>query len=445
MPEHSKSCEFTSGGMADAQTQNVWLTTKGLTHMPPNCYENDFAFIVGELEYRCPCFLADFLSPRVARLRLNDPTIREFVIDVRDPNRDFSSLFAVLNGSPLVLKTSALDFFFAIARKLSNGELFNSLCALRGDCPQNIVEDLRFLVDAGDAFDCEPLLEKCSSSFFELPESSLRDLDVSLLVSILSHPLLRVASEDNLSQFVKNQIEREESYSVLLEFVRFEYLSLASIHDFTTLISSSFSILAPAIWGSLVPRLNLSVLPSPLISGRWQPPTILYEGRPLDGIISFLSREFGGSVHDQGVVEVLASGQHWPECGVSVVADFKSDLKGFATANSKNSWICFDFKTAFIRPTHYSIRTRTDDDCHQPRSWVLEGSNDNKEWIILDTRQDNQELTGTGCVKTFSVENVATVRWLRIRQTGPNKNGNHYLILKSLEFFGWVAFGVNNP
>jgi hypothetical protein len=424
------------------RTENLWLTTKGLEHLPPNYYENDFAFIVGGLEYRCPCLLADFLSPRVARLRSNDPTIREIVLEVSDPNGDFSLLFSVLNGSPLLLNHSTLDFFLKIAHELSNVELLHSLCAFRGDDSRNVVEELRFLTEIGEDFDFESVLDRCSSSFFELPESSLGELSVSLLVSILSRPSLRVLSEDKLYEFVKNLIERDASYSVLLEFVRFEYLSLESIRGFATLISSSFSVLTRSIWESLVPRLILSVSRSTPISGRCYGRSIPYEGRSLDGIISFLSREFGGNVHDQGIVKVSSSGQLWSECGVALVVDFESDLKGFATPSSDNSWICIDFKTCFIKPTHYSIRTRTDGDRTQPRWWILEGSNDNKEWIVLDNREDDEELTGTGCVKTFSVGNPSTVRRIRIRQTGPNKSRNHHLIVKSLEFFGSVRIGA---
>jgi hypothetical protein len=116
--------------------------------------------------------------------------------------------------------------------------------------------------------------------------------------------------------------------------------------------------------------------------------------------------------------------------------DSSTSLKGFATAPGENSWICIDFKTRWINPTHYSIRTRTDCDGYHPRSWVLEGSTDCSKWTILDTRRDTRELTGLGTVKTFSIADPCWVRWIRIRQTGPNSTGNHYLNLKSLEFFG---------
>jgi hypothetical protein len=232
---------------------------------------------------------------------------------------------------------------------------------------------------------------------------------------------------------------RDESYSVLLEFVRFEYLSLDTIRDFTQLISDSFSLLTSSIWRSLIPRLTLSVSPSPFLSDRIRCRLVPFcADRPLDGIVSFLTRKFGGNIHDLGVVEVSASSQNWPRRRVSVIVDFRGTLSCFATQDVANSWICINFKTRGIRASHYSIQTRTDSDSNLPRSWVLEGSDDRENWTIFDTRQANNELTGIGCVKTFSIANPRFVRLIRIRQTGPSSSSNDMLILQSLEFFGSI-------
>jgi hypothetical protein len=165
------------------------------------------------------------------------------------------------------------------------------------------------------------------------------------------------------------------------------------------------------------------------------------EDRPLEGIIAFLSREAGGNVHDLGIVKVSASSQEWSAAGPALVVDFNSSSSAFATQDAANSWICIDFKTRCITPTHYSIRGRTDYDRNQPRSWVLEGSNDCEKWTVLDTRQNNQKLAGLGSVATFSVANPCRVRSIRIRQTGSSNDGCQYLILKSLEFFGSILAG----
>jgi hypothetical protein len=111
-------------------------------------------------------------------------------------------------------------------------------------------------------------------------------------------------------------------------------------------------------------------------------------------------------------------------------------ISGGGISDDPNSWICIDFKNYRIKPTHFSIRSRTDYDYHHLRSWNLEGLTDDGKWVRLDCRTGNTELAGAGAVRTFSIGNVCEVRSLRLQQTALNSSGNNYLILKSIEFFG---------
>jgi hypothetical protein len=212
-------------------------------------------------------------------------------------------------------------------------------------------------------------------------------------------------------------------------------LSIELIHDFTALIPQSFDFLTYPLWLSLIRRLTLSVSP-PVMNDRTKLLFIPGDYGELNGILSFLSRTFGGNLHDQGIVVVSASSHHWSDGHVQVIADFNSSLRGFATKDESNSWICIDFKNHLIKPTHYSIRTRTDYDANQPRSWILEGLNIEGELVTLDSQTGNPSLTGMNTVQTFSIENVCEVRSVRLRQTGLSSSNYNFFILKSIEFFG---------
>jgi hypothetical protein len=59
---------------------DIALSTKGFGNLPKSIYEDACTFIVGDNVYRCPSFVACFLSPRISRRQMNDPTIREFCI-----------------------------------------------------------------------------------------------------------------------------------------------------------------------------------------------------------------------------------------------------------------------------------------------------------------------------------------------------------------------------
>jgi hypothetical protein len=74
-----------------------------------------------------------------------------------------------------------------------------------------------------------------------------------------------------------------------------------------------------------------------------------------DGIISHLSWECGGNVARHGVVEMTASSVLDSRFSAHSVADPKN-LMIACSKNSPDQWIEWDFKSAQIEPTHYSIR-----------------------------------------------------------------------------------------
>jgi hypothetical protein len=255
---------------------------------------------------------------------------------------------------------------------------------------------------------------------------------------ILSHQTLKLKTEDSLYEFIKTQLFCDSDYSVLLEFIRFENLSSESFQDFIKLISNSFDFLTFQIWSSFVHCLTFAHC-CDLNRDRYScviQSFMLRSGFPFDGILSFLTGECGGNVHNKDTIEVSASGICWSDSPLSVVVDFKSNSRGFATTNVTNSWIRIDFRKYRIKPTHYSIRSRTDGDSNHLRSWVVEGSNKRENWVNLDVRENNCDLTGSGAVQTFVIGNPGEFMIIQIRQTGANSSGNHYVFVKSIEFFG---------
>jgi hypothetical protein len=70
--------------MSEKKTTKIRLSSKRLSQLPENCYENDFRFIVGGREHHCPCWVADFISPRISRLRSSDMTIRSFHLNLKE-------------------------------------------------------------------------------------------------------------------------------------------------------------------------------------------------------------------------------------------------------------------------------------------------------------------------------------------------------------------------
>ena len=273
------------------------------------------------------------------------------------------------------------------------------------------------------------------------------DLDIARV--LVSHPSLKVRDEDSLYQFVKSRSAQEQGFVGLLEFVYFEYLSNECIKDFVSFGNEHLpDSLNSVIWLRICQRLVLA----PALKGAPRRATLRTESKPtgrsfvydsskpLDGIISHLTREIGGNVHDHGIVVVTASSVGGGE--PKYVVDIGDSH--IYTNDNENSWICYDFKKRRVAPTSYSIRSHNyGPGGWQPKSWVLEGSNDASEgsWVSLDCRRDNSELNNRRVTRNFSISSSsnASFRFLRLRFIGPNHGGTNYQALSFLEIFGTLT------
>jgi hypothetical protein len=131
--------------------------------------------------------------------------------------------------------------------------------------------------------------------------------------------------------------------------------------------------------------------PSPYIDGS------------LDGIISYLTRVHSGNVHQRGAVSIYAKtirGSYFPW----TTADFHSTLF-FQSNNGPKQWLRYDFRDRRVKPSQsYSSH-------YFPRSWVLEGSNDELSWICLDKQRNN--LTKVGTFQFRDLPNSASSAFVR--------------------------------
>ena len=123
------------------------------------------------------------------------------------------------------------------------------------------------------------------------------------------------------------------------------------------------------------------------------------------------------------------------------VINYSDDLiKYFSSNDSPNSWILFEFTESYVSLSNYTIKSdfTKSKQSDSPKSWVIEGSNDNETWIIID-EQKNVVLTNTKrFIHTFSIENPKdfAFNFIRMRLTDKNWSGNNFFKVGSIEFFG---------
>jgi hypothetical protein len=152
---------------------------------------------------------------------------------------------------------------------------------------------------------------------------------------------------------------------------------------------------------------------------------------PFPGIISFVTGECGSNVGDCEIVSVLASNINGSCIPIHIV-DFES-LLYCVTLNDSNSWISYDFENRRVNVSHYSVRSRSDSDCHHPRTGMVKGSMDGEHRIEFDGRPNYLDLVGVNRTGSFSTSKSEFVRLVVLRQTRQSSSGCFYLMVNAFE------------
>jgi hypothetical protein len=435
---------FFSGSCQRNSQANVHLSAKGLHNICQK--DKGFTFIVGPRRYDCPLFVAEFLSPRIHDLRSVDNTFDEYEIEIEDPDGHFEGFLSLGSGSTIKITESNRLTILSVSGELWNSELYECICpsASSSLTMSSAVDRISFFARMRGNISNE--VSFIASHFHELndPSDSLRSLPFSAIYEILSDNSLKIKSEDLLYDFILSRAEDDCEYSGLLEQIRFEYLSAPKFNEFLNLISQSFEYMNHSVWSSLRSRLSFPVSPETsndrvLMTGSGSRDFAPASSSSLNGIIAYLTRRCGGNVQDHDVIRITASSSYNSGLHEKHAADLEVN-SSFQSQGTANQWICYDFKSMTVRPTHYSIRSYYDGNPwnYNPKNWVVEGSRDGTAWIELDRREHNNDLNDRNVTRTFPVSRSEDVRMIRLRQIGVNHYGSRHLLLSSFEIFGCV-------
>jgi hypothetical protein len=372
---------------------------------------------------------------------MKDPTLREFSVETKDPTALFGKLLEVCYGSSFRVCES-ISFFRSILKELWNRELYEQIFGKFSEdlTISNVIDRIEFLFSMNEC--CEREIEFCSSHFFELDLTAVSSMPFEIVSTIISKSSLRLKNEESLYELIASKRSQDSRYFSLFEYVRFEYLSSKSMRSFIEMMSESFDLLTFPIWHSLCPRLSLSVSVGSSVDRfikQYLSVVCRFDiNSKQDGIISYLTKRYGGHVIDRNIVSITASSIPYPQTHpLRYVADFDNQSY-FATQNEANSWICYDFKNMQIKVTHYSIRSRRDGNGDHLRSWTLEGSEDGLRWVKIDDRTKDTSLNSQGAISSFSISESfqSEFRMIRLLQTGKNSSGHDCLLVNAIEFFG---------
>ena len=338
-----------------------------------------------------------------------------------------------------------------LSEELENSELASSLLGLVNLDSLSLDEALLLLregVRLGVSAQFESSSELVASHFHELQEENLKNLDFETAQLLLSSPLLCIKDEDSLFGFIMSRCESDMSFTRLLQFVFFEYLSISSVTLFISFVNKySLEKMNGELWKRVCARLVQTsevAHRNPRVAGSSSVKVIDNSKNLLKGIIAHLTRKCHGNVHLKGIVEVTASTMIYnsvAEYGPQFVVDFRTD-NCYRSQNIKDSWICYDFRERRVVPTSYTLKSNGWGHLghFHPRPWVFEASNGGISWTELDRRDNVHRLNDKNATQNFQISPTVQdeYRFVRLRQTGKNWQGTDHLILNAMEIFGSI-------
>jgi hypothetical protein len=166
-----------------------------------------------------------------------------------------------------------------------------------------------------------------------------------------------------------------------------------------------------------------------------------------NGIIAHLSNGADGNVHLRNVVRVTSSrsrtrfSRHQAKAVANLdsLSCFFSALGSGSGSNpyTPNNWVCYNFKSRWVIPTHYAIQTCGDGaGGRHLKSWLVEGSVDGESWIEIDRQEDRDELNARKVLRTFEVAKSEVCRFVRLTNSGRNYEGIDQIVISAFEIFG---------
>ena len=412
------------------------LTSRGLANIYAYPFEKDFTFKVGGHNYALPKILAFFISPKIAQASIADPFINEFEINADDSYYQFNLIMRLLSGDSINITESNAHYLLDVGNQLQNQDLIDLILSFIST--PLTVQNASFRLQQKISFhgDTSSEINFIASHFSEMDEENLKQMDTDTLYLILQSPDLSISSESSLFQFIIKLIaERGNSAKRLLESIFYESLLDSDIEQLWTIISHN-EITRP-MWASLERRLAHQSLSSEILTKRYSQKIIrlFFKSDPFDGICNYLTQKAGGNIHEKGVIRLSASGTS----NNSFERVLNYQWNGYwASNNSPNSYLRFDFKDYTVQLNGYSLRARDEPQGGgHPKSWVIEGSNDGKTWTTLNSQQNSDAINGRRQVHTFKLPNLTLpYRYLQMRLTDRNHRGDNFFNITNIEFFG---------
>lgn len=415
----------------------ISLSLQGVALYSKIPHENDFVFIVGHHKYRCSRILAAFISRRVSQMLMADSMTSCLKLDVQDSNYEFKQVIKLIHGNEINVCESNKKYLYEIADLLDNTEMTEQLNKVRLSKlhVRTVIEETLKKIDQDNNIDQE--IDFIASHLPKFNQSEFEKFDVPILQKIFTSSSLLIDDENSLFKLIMHIIKKKSSDArVLLKCILFDHLSTTKLIEFAKEID--YNEITGGMFHSLANCLfdqsKFKTKPS-LIRRISNEDTFKYNGEAFDGIFAGLNRLWKQNVFEKGIIKLTTSDGSSP---YRIADNTWSD--SWYSRSMPNSWVQFDFIDHAVSLSNYSLKTFIGGpNSGHLKTWVVEGSNDEKNWEEIDRRAGNSDLNDRNRFNTYDTSNKHFYRYIRLMQTGKNHRGTDFLFLNNIELFGILA------
>ena len=271
-------------------------------------------------------------------------------------------------------------------------------------------------------------------------ENELQKLQLFTIDMIIKNEKLIINSEDQLITFINHLCSNSKDYCDLYKYVQFSNVEQSKIDEFLNVFDPSY--INNEIWKSISQRFNHKIVIDPKSiaeNNRYSQKRFPFiYSKQHDGIFSYLKEKSNGNVLNEVNITPLNTSN-----GYEVGKLFDNDPnKRFCSQNISNSYIIFDFKDKSIILTDYKIQTSPfDSNWHHPRSWKIQGSNDNNNWEEIDKQENCKETNENNVYQEFSIkqENIKQFKFIKMIMDGVDWGNQNWMTFSSIEFYGCLV------
>lgn len=423
---------------------SMQLKTSCILNIPFQTYINDFSFFVNGEEFKTSRIVSDILSPKICKIHLNDPTFSEFTINTQHQGH-FSHILNLIKFNQSNFPEEELLFIIEVIDILGNDSIeFNfpkSSTEITLENVFSLIQKYRKLSFRR----IEKEIEFVASHFSELcnkHKDEFASLDDDLLIKIISNDHFQISDEDEFLNFVNYLYQTDSKYSILYEYVNFLNLTKSSLSEFLEIFD--MNDLTCEIWSKIC-KLIIDGIQKPKEVNCIQIP--FDENNEFSGIFKYIREEINSKIENEinitcsSCQDINSDRDYNPRN----ILYFDENKAFWSDSSSPNNWICFDFKEHRVKPTDYTMKTYGISPNRHPKCWVIEGSNDNENWVTLDVQKDCLYTKSSKAVHTFKMNqnNEEAFQYIRFRATSEDWSGMNFVIIDSLELFGFLFKLIN--